>query len=97
MCGDFNAPRGGEIFSALATRWHDNIPGTYHTSLDLSLHKAGKVDGERLATLMVDGLFTTPGYRTSRVELVPGVSDHCAIVAEVAYVTEPQAAPAVLA
>lgn len=74
LCGDFNAPRGGEIFSALAARYHDNIPTQYTTSLDKDLHRAGHLDR------MVDGLFTTPGYGASDVALVPGISDHCAIV-----------------
>lgn len=85
FCGDFNAPRGGEIFSALAERWHDTIPAEYLTSIDISLHKHGKERSEELADKMVDGLFTTPDYRATKVELVSGVSDHCAIVAELEH------------
>ncbi len=77
LAGDFNAPRGGEIFSQLAARYRDNIPEEYTTSIDGALHRAG--DLER----MVDGLFTTPGYRASDVKLVGGVSDHMAIVATI--------------
>jgi len=77
LCGDFNAPRGGEIFTAIATKYKDNIPATYTTSIDGSLHRAGTLP------YMVDGLFSTPGYQVSHVELIPGVSDHCAIVATV--------------
>jgi len=81
LCGDFNAPRGREIFDALAQRYKDNIPLEYHTSIDVNLHRGGgKLKGE---SLMVDGLFTTPHYQCSNVRFVGGVSDHFAIVAEV--------------
>ena len=83
FCGDFNAPRGGEIFGELSKRYRDNIPLEYKTSLTLSLHRAGKIEPERLGTYMVDGLFTTPGYQASDVRLQFGVSDHAAIVASI--------------
>ena len=83
LTGDFNAPRGGEIFEELAAHYKDNVPARYTGSLDLSLHRAGKKEGARLSHLMVDGLFSTPGYIVSDVELVSGVSDHMAIVATV--------------
>lgn len=83
LAGDFNAPRGGEIFSELASRYKDNIPSHYKTSIDLTLHRAGNIDPEGLATKMVDGLFTTPGYVATNVELVSGLSDHCAINAKI--------------
>ena len=77
LCGDFNAPRGGEIFTRLATQWRDNVPSHYVTSIDPKLHRAGPLQ------LMVDGLFSTDGYRLSDVVLHNGVSDHCAITAVV--------------
>lgn len=77
FCGDLNAPRGREMFSEFAKRYKDNIPEKYTTSIDGSLHRAGQLPH------MVDGLFTTPAYSASDVELVPGVSDHHAIVATV--------------
>ena len=81
LCGDFNAPRGGEIFDTLAQHYKDNIPLEYHTSIDANLHRdASKI---REKSLMVDGLFTTLAFRCSNVRLVGGVSDHLAIVAEV--------------
>ncbi|MBY0110713.1 endonuclease/exonuclease/phosphatase family protein [Patescibacteria group bacterium] len=81
VCGDFNAPRGGEIFSLLAREYKDNIPVHYKTSLDISVHRAGETDGENLSKLMVDGLFTSPEYEARDVSLRLGVSDHAAIVA----------------
>lgn len=75
--GDFNAPRGGEIFSILADRYKDNVPARYTTSLDGNLHRAGPL------SFMVDGLFSTPVYTVSNVEMVCGLSDHCALVADI--------------
>lgn len=77
LAGDFNAPRGGEMWEELASRYKDNIPSHYTTSLDPNLHRAGPLER------MVDGIFSTPGYVVSDVELVNGVSDHCALVATV--------------
>lgn len=75
FCGDFNAPRGKRTFSQLAERYKDNIPPEVSTSIDGSLHKAGQLN------LMVDGLFSTPEYKVTEVEVVGGVSDHKAISA----------------
>lgn len=77
LCGDTNAPRGREAFAKLANVYKDNIPAEYTTSIDGDLHRAGPIP------FMVDGLFTTPGYRAENVRLVSGVSDHYAIVADV--------------
>ena len=90
LCGDFNAPRihegkPGEIFSKLSEKYKDNIPAEYETSIDINLHRAGKLRPHELADKMVDGLFTTPGYTASEVVLHSGVSDHCAIVAQIAH------------
>lgn len=83
LCGDLNAPRGGEIFSQIAARYTDNIPAEYTGSIDVTLHRAGHLLSERMDTKMVDGLFTTPAYRVSDVHLSDGVSDHMAIVAHI--------------
>jgi endonuclease/exonuclease/phosphatase (EEP) superfamily protein YafD len=78
LAGDFNAPRGGEIFSRLATVWTDNIPPSYISSLDRTLHRAGHRE------LVVDGVFSTSEYGVSGVVLHEGVSDHCAMTARIA-------------
>lgn len=77
LCGDFNTPRGAEIYTTLATKLHDNIPADVITTLDPNLHRAGS----KIPNIVVDGLFTTPGYTASDVQVVPGISDHCAITA----------------
>lgn len=83
FCGDFNAPRGGEIFKTMATAYRDNIPPQYETSIDISLHRSGKERPHELVDKMVDGLFTSPEYRATDVDLVFGISDHAAIVASI--------------
>lgn len=77
FCGDFNAPRGGEIFNAIAQRYKDNIPVHYTTSIDGNLHHKGQLE------YMVDGLFSTSEYTVHNVCLESGVSDHCATVADI--------------
>jgi mRNA deadenylase 3'-5' endonuclease subunit Ccr4 len=82
FCGDFNAPRGGEIFSAFAKRYKDNIPLKYKTSID-PLHKGYARYPVLRENCMVDGVFSTPGYRVRKVVLCTGLSDHCAVIAEI--------------
>jgi len=77
LMGDFNAPRGKEIFTALAQRFKDNVPAEYTTSIHGPLHREGPIP------FMVDGIFSTPQYSVSGVSMFCGVSDHCALVAEV--------------
>lgn len=78
LFGDFNAPRGKEIFGMFTEKLKDNIPAYYETSVDENLHRAGKL------MYMVDGCFTTPGYAASEVELRFGLSDHAAVLATIA-------------
>jgi exonuclease III len=81
ICGDFNAPRGNPLFGMVASRYHDNIPAEYQTSIDGQYHKAGHLQ------LMVDGLFSTPQYLIENVRLQDGVSDHQAIVSHLSKST----------
>lgn len=80
LCGDFNAPRGGEIFSEIASRYKDNVPTSYATSLDQLLHR------KRGLQFMVDGLFTTKKYTATGTELKDGVSDHMAIISTITHI-----------
>lgn len=82
LFGDFNAPRGLQPFSMLAEKYQDNIPLHYTSSIDPNLHRSGPLE------VMVDGCFSTPGYQVDNVRLVSGVSDHCAIYAEISRVAE---------
>lgn len=77
LVGDTNAPRGRETFDFIASKYTDNIPKEYTTSLDQELHRVKGLN------LMVDCLFTTSTYRADNVKLVSGVSDHMAVVADI--------------
>ncbi len=77
LCGDFNTPRGTVIFDTIASKYKDNIPSEISTTIDQNLHKA------RNLNLVVDGLFTTPQYQVNSIKIIDGLSDHCAIVAEI--------------
>lgn len=81
LCGDFNAPRGGEIWTALTKRLVDNIPPEVTSTIDPRLHYTKGLN------IVVDGFFTKPGNRThvTSIKLVNGVSDHQAIVATTTY------------
>lgn len=83
LCGDFNAPRGGEIWGMFAARYRDNIPAEYTWSLDQELHRAPLIEREK----MVDGIFSTPEYTIANVERVCGLSDHCGFTAIVSHAT----------
>lgn len=79
LCGDFNAPRGGEIWAAVSQKLVDNIPPGTKTTLDPTFHYTNGLE------LVVDGFFTSPnsGMTVKSLRLVGGVSDHLAIVASV--------------
>lgn len=77
LCGDFNAPRGKEIWDALALKFKDNIPKNITTTIDQQLHRAKGLQR------VVDGVFTTKHYSVSGVEVIGGVSDHMAILATI--------------
>ncbi len=78
LCGDFNAPRGKEVFDKLASTYKDNIPKDVTSTIDKNLHHAGDLN------IVVDGLFSTR-YLVENVHVVDGVSDHKAIVADTTY------------
>lgn len=77
LCGDFNAPRGQKTFDHLASIYTDNIPQHVTTTIDPQIHRAGNLK------LVVDGLFSTPHYQVKNVQIQCGVSDHCAIIADI--------------
>ena len=77
LCGDLNAPRGGEIFDMIAAKYKDNVPPGIISSLDPDLHRAKGLE------LVVDGIFSTPAYTVSGVEMISGVSDHRALLATI--------------
>jgi endonuclease/exonuclease/phosphatase family metal-dependent hydrolase len=83
LCGDFNVPRGGELWSLFSQDFVDFLPEEVESTLDPLLHYAAPLD------LVVDGFFVR-GYECQNVRVVPGVSDHQAIVGEVTTGAQPQ-------
>jgi len=77
LCGDFNAPRGKEIFKKFEEHLKDNVPLDVDTTLDLDMHRKAPL------YYVVDTIFTTPAYKVSNVRVVDGVSDHKAVIGEV--------------
>lgn len=75
--GDFNTPRGKEIYTELATMYKDNIPSSVTTTLDPILHRKSGLE------FVVDGLFTSPEYVVENIRIVEGISDHKALVGEI--------------
>ena len=79
LCGDFNAPRGGALFSLFADelRLIDHLPASVTTTIDPQFHRAGALE------LVVDTIFSTRDYAVNELEVVEGISDHKGILARV--------------
>lgn len=73
LCGDFNAPRGGEIYHILAQNFTDNVPQEITTTLDSEYHRIPGLE------YVVDYVFTSPEYVVSDVARHSGLSDHQAL------------------
>ncbi len=73
LIGDFNAPRGGEIYQEIRKHYTDHLPASIQTTLDQQLHRAAPIDR------VVDIFFSTPQYRFENIRVISGVSDHCAV------------------
>jgi endonuclease/exonuclease/phosphatase family metal-dependent hydrolase len=82
MCGDFNIPRGNEMYEKLLTNYHDNVPMEIQTTLDPILHYANR-ENPGILKLVVDYVWSTPKYSVSEVRVEQGVSDHCGLVFDV--------------
>ncbi len=87
LCGDCNMPRGYNTnYERFITRYTDEIPHTYTSSLDRTLHRAGTrtdLNAPIFDIYMVDYLFSESPYRVSDVRLEFGVSDHAAVIASI--------------
>lgn len=78
IAGDFNIPRGNEMYQKLQTHFRDNIPTEVESTVDPILHYANK-DISGTLKLVVDYIWSTPKYKVENVRVVSGVSDHCAL------------------
>lgn len=78
LCGDFNAPRGREMFAKFTAelRLIDHLPPDVTTTLDPRFHRM-----KDALELVVDTVFSTQHYAAMDVQVLDGVSDHKAILA----------------
>lgn len=77
ICGDFNAPRGGQMGNILEETFTSHVPANITTTIDGTLHKAGALQ------FVVDYILTKGNYSVENVIVHTGVSDHCALTATV--------------
>ena len=77
LCGDFNAPRGREMFSKFVGELGlaDHLPANVTSTLDPRFHR---IRGLELA---VDTIFSTSQYRVTDTRVLEGISDHKGILA----------------
>lgn len=77
ICGDFNSPRGGEIYQRLTAWLQDAVPPDVTTTIDKDWHRAGDLQ------FVVDYLFHTPHYQIKQVKTHNGISDHMALTGQI--------------
>ena len=85
LCGDFNAPRGREMFALFTDKLGliDHLPSHITSTIDGKFHRAGNLN------FAVDTVFASPHYHVSEVQVIDGVSDHKAIVAKIDRIAPP--------
>jgi endonuclease/exonuclease/phosphatase family metal-dependent hydrolase len=79
LCGDFNAPRGREMFAKFTDELSliDHLPADITTTIDAQYHYASSLE------LVVDTIFSTLDYHVTDIQLLAGLSDHKGILAMV--------------
>lgn len=77
LCGDFNAPRGREMFAKFVEELGviDHLPNSVRSTLDPMFHKAAPLE------LVVDTVFSTREYRVLDIRTLEGISDHKGVLA----------------
>lgn len=76
FCGDFNSPRGSELYDELGRIYQDALPSEVDTTIDPVLHKAGGLK------LVVDGVFASSDFEILSGRTQSGISDHKAVIVE---------------
>ena len=79
LCGDFNSPRGREMFGMFVDQLKviDHLPAGVTSTLDPLFHRVGTLE------LVVDTIFSTPQYRVTQTRVLDGISDHKGILARI--------------
>lgn len=86
LCGDFNAPRGREMFGKFVDELGliDHLPASVTSTIDARFHRAGALE------LVVDTIFSTQQYRALKIRVLEGISDHKGILALVERRIDPE-------
>lgn len=74
LLGDFNAPRGREIYSEFNKHFKDNLSKKIKSTIDTKYHKV------KTLKLVVDTIFSKGDYKFKKVYLKDNLSDHKAII-----------------
>lgn len=74
LCGDFNSPRGGEIYTEFTKNFIDHLPKDVDSTIDTTHHKVKDL------LLVIDTIFSTKDYKITDVHVKEGLSDHKAII-----------------
>jgi endonuclease/exonuclease/phosphatase family metal-dependent hydrolase len=79
LCGDFNAPRGRNLFAMFThdAGLIDHLPQNVTSTIDGRFHRNGALE------LVVDTIFSTAEYQVSDVRVLDRLSDHKGILATV--------------
>lgn len=79
LCGDFNIPRGTELYTVLCKQFKDNVPFEYVSSIDSKLHRMPGL------SFMIDYMWSSSRVQCTNVQMKSGISDHCALMGEVSF------------
>lgn len=82
LCGDFNTQRGAGLYEQFASMYQDSLPPEVDTTIDPVLHYAGGLK------LVVDAVFASSHFQVLSARTQDGVSDHKALIVEVATKSE---------
>lgn len=77
LCGDFNTPRGKQLYSLLEERYLSAVPDSISSTIDQHLHRIPDIQ------LVVDGVFVDKKHQIISSKVYDGVSDHTAIVTQI--------------
>lgn len=77
LCGDFNTPRGLDLYGQLSKMYQDALSPKVDTTIDPVLHYAGGLK------LVVDAVFVSSDFEVLSARTQSGVSDHKALVVEI--------------
>lgn len=77
LCGDFNTPVGSEVFEIIRNKAYLAEVANCDSTIDTQYHYAKDLK------IIVDAIIFTEEYGLKNIEYVCGVSDHCALVAEI--------------